>query len=73
MERSSLNSLADRPFDSTIKYSFIIIVHPKNKASIHHHSKITKTPNGSTIVSIEILVFMLLLQIGRVERFESDK
>src|SRR6266516_6998923 len=70
---SSLNPLADRPFDSAVKYSFIILIHTKNEATIYHHSKIMKPPNGSAIVSIEVLVFMLLLQIGRVERFEPHK
>ena len=60
MERSSLNPLANRPLDSAVKYSFIIIVHTKNEAPIYHDPKIVKSPNGGVVVTIEILVFMLL-------------
>ena len=40
---------------------FLIFIHAKNEASVYHHPKIVKPPDGSTVVSIEVLIFVLLL------------
>src|SRR5579859_7821888 len=72
VKRSSLDSLIDRPFDCTIKNRFVIIIHAKNEASVYHDPKIVKTPDGGAVVSIEILILVLLLQIRRAQSFEPD-
>ena len=73
MKRSRLNALLDRPFDRAVKDRFVVIVHAKNEAPVYHHPEIVKAPDSSAIVSIEILILVLLLQIRRVERLKSNK
>src|SRR5438270_9477395 len=64
------HSLLDGPFDGTLKDGFVIIVHAKNKAPIDHDPKIVETLDSSAIVSIQILILVLFLQIRRTERFK---
>src|SRR5712692_4465427 len=67
------NALLNRPGDGTVKDRFVIIVHAKYEAPVDHDSQVVEAPDGRTVVSIEILILMLLLQIGSAERFKPDK
>src|SRR5205814_10004178 len=67
------NALLDGPFDGPVKDGFVIIVHAKNEAPIDHDPKIVQTLDSSMIVSIQILILVLLLQIRSAERFKANK
>src|SRR6266480_66783 len=73
MKRSRFNSLLDRPLDRPVKNRLVVIVHAKNEAPVYLHPQIVKPPDSGTIVWIEILILVLLLQIRRVERLKSNK
>src|ERR1700694_4627203 len=67
------NALLNRPGDGTVKDRFVIVGHAKNEAPVDHDSKVVEAPDGRTVVTIEILILVLLLQIGSAERLKSDE
>ena len=73
MKCSGFNSLLDGPCDGTVKDGFVIIVHAKNEAPIDHDAKIVETLDSSAIVSLQILILVLCLQIRRAQRFKANK
>src|SRR5437660_1437037 len=66
-------ALLDRPLDRTIKDAFIIVVHAEDEATVDHDAKIVQTLDSHVIISIEILILMLLLQVRRAQCFETNK
>jgi len=66
-------ALRDCPLHSTSEYSFIIIVHPEDKAAIDHHARIVQPPHRIILVIADILDLPLAAQIAKADGLKSDE
>src|SRR6266508_6881587 len=73
MERGGFDALFDRPFHGPVKNGFIVIVHTEDETRIDHHTEVMKSSNRLCVIPIQVLIFVLLYQIRRVESFKSNK
>ena len=60
MEGGCFNPLLGRPFDRSVKNTFIVVIHSEDKTCIDHDAEIMQSLDGSRVISIEVLVFVLL-------------
>ena len=71
MKSCSLDPLFDRPLDGSVENILIVFVHSENKTGVYHYSEIVQSSNGSGVIPVQVLVFVLLDQVGGIERLES--
>ena len=73
VEGGGFNSLLNCPFHGPVEDGFVVIVHAEDKTAIDHHPQIVKPSNCLVVIAVQVLILMLLHQVGRVESFESYK
>src|SRR5438045_172930 len=73
MEGRGFNALRYRPFDGTVKYGFVVMIHTKDKTAVAHHPQVMKALDGGVVIAVEVLMFTLLQQTFRIERLEADE
>lgn len=73
VEGGGFDALADGPFDGTAEDALVVLVHAKDKAAVDHHPQVMQAADGRAVIPVEVLVFLLGAQVGRVERLEADE
>src|SRR3990172_3406621 len=69
----SLRPLADRPFHGPLENSLVVIVHPKYKARVHHHTQFMQASDRQPIVAIQVMALVVPSQVPLAERLKSHK
>jgi hypothetical protein len=73
VKRSGLDTLVDRPFDSALKHSLAVIVHPEDEAPIDHHTGLVQSPDRRGVVAVEVLILVLFDKVVAAQRFKPDE
>ena len=60
VESGSLDSLLHDPFHGALENRFVVLIHAKNKAAVHHHAGVVDALDGVFIAAVEILKFALV-------------
>ena len=73
MECGGFDPLVDRPFDRSVENALIVVIHAEDEACIHHHTKLMQPSDGSRVIPVQVLIFVLLHQVRGTKRLKADK
>ena len=73
MESGGLDPLSDCPLDCSVENALIVIIHPEDKAGVDHHAQVVQPSDGSRIIPVQVLIFMLLHQVSGTKSLKAHE